>query len=142
MHCEILCHGKSWTCDQAVWKDYFELAKAFGFFNHDEGGRSGVLPTRGLLLNKSLYGVDGESAKAFGAALHRAIDTVKARAPMTLEQEMAFKPFEFHMDELIHDRAEYPDVRTIRTRHGSFDVDLGMVMKLAKVVSAGIFTIA
>jgi hypothetical protein len=39
--------------------------------------------------------------------------------------------------------AAHPDeIRTIRTRHGTFDVNLRRMMDLAEVVSAGGFTIA
>ena len=103
---------------------------------------------------------DGD-ARAMAAALNRAVATINAGSPMTDEQAAALKPLEVdHRDPLLElnltemqraallrRRDEYlaahPDeFRSIRTGHGTFDVNIRGVMDLAHVASAGSFTIA
>jgi hypothetical protein len=93
-------------------------------------------------------------------ALHLAIATINARSPMTDDQAMALKEFEIDKSgpfyTMLSEKqqagflrrepeylAAHPDeIRTIRTRHGTFEVNLRGMMDLADVVSADGFTIA
>jgi hypothetical protein len=165
MSYEILgSNGNYWTCHQSAWPDYLKVAAAFGwapegaFFKDDEGG-SGP-HSSGSYLGNDRQQVTDDDARAFGAALHLAIATINARSPMTDDQAMALKEFEIEESGPFYTmlsekqqagflkiEAEYlaahPDeIRTIRTRHGTFDVNLRGMMDLAEVVSAGGFTIA
>jgi hypothetical protein len=166
MSYEILgSNGKYWTCHQSAWPDYLKVATAFGwapegaFFKDDEGG---FRPhSSGSYLGNDRQQVSDDDARAFGASLHLAIATINAQSPMTDDQATMLKAFEIKESEpfltrfltqqqragLLKIEAEYhaahPDeVRTIRTRHGTFDVNLRGMMDLAQAVSAGGFTIA
>jgi hypothetical protein len=166
MSYEILgSDGKYWTCHQMAWRDYLKVATAFGwapegaFFKNDEGGFR-PHPSGSYLCN-DWQQVGDDDARAFGAALNLAIATINAHSPMTDDQAMILKEFEIQEGEpfyisffneqqrAAHLRLEaeylaaHPDeIRTIRTRHGTFEVNLRMMMDLAEVVSAGGFTIA
>jgi len=158
-------NGKYWTCHQSAWGDYLKLATAFGwapegaFFRDDERGFGPH--ASGSYIGNDWQQVGDEDARAFGAALHLAIATINARSPITDDQAMALKEFEIEEGEPLYTsffneqqraahlrlKAEYlvahpREIRTIRTRHGTFDVNLRMMMDLAGVVSAGGFTIA
>jgi hypothetical protein len=157
-------NGKYWTCHQSAWPDYLKVATAFGwapegaFFKDDEGGFGPH--SCGSYLGNDRQQVTDDDARAFGAALHLAIATINARAPMSDDQAMALKEFEIDKSgpfytmlsekqqaSFLRREPEYlaahPDeIRTIRTRHGTFEVNPRMIMDLAEVVSAGGFTIA
>ena len=165
MSYEILgSKGQYWTCQQRAWRDYLKVATAFGwapegaFFKDDEEGFGPR--SCGSYLGNDRQQVTDDDARAFGAALHLAIATINARSPMTDDQAMALKEFEIDKSGPFYTRlteqqqasflrrepeylAAHPDeIRSIRPRHGSFDVNLRMIMHLAEVVSAGGFTIA
>jgi hypothetical protein len=166
MSYEILgSKGQYWTCQQGAWSDYLKLATAFGwapegaFFRDDERGFGPH--DSGSYIGNDWQQVGDDDARAFGAALNLAIATINAHSPMTDDQAMILKEFEIQEGEpfyisffneqqrAAHLRLEaeylaaHPDeIRTIRTRHGTFEVNLRMMMDLAEVVSAGGFTIA
>ena len=165
MSYEVLgSNGKYWTCHQGAWRDHLKVATALGwapegaFFRDDERGFGPH--DSGSYIGNDWQQVGYDDARAFGAALHLAIATINARSPMTDDQAMALKEFEIDKSgpfytmfteqqqaSFLRREPEYlaahPDeIRTIRTRHGTFDVNLRMIMDLAEVVSAGGFTIA
>jgi hypothetical protein len=146
MSYEILGNdGEYWTCGDSAWRDYLKIETAFGwvsegaFFKNDELG-FGPHPS-GSYLGNDWQLVTDDDARAFGAALHLAILNVNAGAPMTDNQVTALKAFEIKAEDEFS--SVHPDqLRTIRTRQGTFDIEVRWMRQLANVVSAGGFTIA
>jgi hypothetical protein len=158
--------GKYWSCHQFDWGNYLDVAIAFGwdpegaFFKDDEGGY-GEHPS-GNYFNNDRQIVTDSDARGMAAALNSAVTTINAGSPLTDEQVKVLKKFEIGTDLVLSQcvqfteeqragllklEAEYlaahPDeFRTIRTRNGSFDVNLRQIMDLADVATAGSFTIA
>jgi hypothetical protein len=157
--------GKYFGCQQCTWPNYLRIATAFGwisagaFFKNDEGG-FGAHPS-GSYLGNDWQQVTDDDARAFGAALKLAIAMINAGLPLTDDQITKLKEFEFDDSDPFADvdlteearvglgkikdeyLAEHPnEIRTIRTRYKTFDVNLRGIIDLAEVVSDGGFTIA
>jgi hypothetical protein len=160
--------GKYWSCHQCDWRGYLDVAIAFGwvpegaFFKCDEAGY-GEHPS-GSYIGNDRQIVTGDDASAMAAALNRAVTTINAGLSLTDEQAAALAGLRvLGMDEedllleyewtevqgtaLRKIRNEYlaahPDeVRTIYTRHRSFDLNIRGILDLAGVASAGWFKIA
>lgn len=138
MSYEILGNnGQYWSCNQGGWSAYLKVAIAFGwapegaFFKDDEAG-FGPHPS-GSYMGNDRQLVTDEDARAFGAALRRAIAAADLNLPMTADQKDALAAFR---EEQLPWEADF-------RRQGEADFyHLSAMRALANVVSDGGFMIA
>jgi hypothetical protein len=157
--------GKYWNCHQSDWINYLEVATAFGwapegtFYEGDKGGVGEQLFAS--YLGNDRQRVTDNDARAMGAALNLALATVNASAPMTDNQLAALKALKLFDCELLSENPQFTEeqrvklrkieadalaahlseVRTIRARDGTFDIDVRGMIDLADLASAGGFRI-
>jgi len=105
--------------------------------------------------------VTDDDARGMATALNLAVATINAHSPMTDNQAAALKALETDCCDLLMEfewtdeqragllrtRDEYlaahpEEVRTIRTSHGTFDINVRGMMDLSDAVSVGGFFIA